>query len=73
MCADHYVVSATVFKRRKNDGRRVQVEYSVDVTERGTFIQDRLNRECGLCDLECLGRPIIPRREIIHSILIRGL
>lgn len=40
MYAAHYSVIATEIKRHLKDGRKAHVKYSVDMTERGVFIQD---------------------------------
>lgn len=52
MYTTHYVGFATDFERRMNDEKKVYDEYSVDMTECGTFIQDGLIRVGGPCDSE---------------------
>lgn len=59
MCAIDYDSMVTVFKGRTNDGRIVQVEHSVDIMKRGTFIQNGVIRACGRCASGCLAWPII--------------
>lgn len=55
MYATRYVVVVTEVKRRINDGRKVHVNSSVDMTEPGTFIRDEFIRVSGLCNLQCFG------------------
>lgn len=40
MYVSHDIAVATVFERHTNDGRRVHIEQSVDMTELGTLVQN---------------------------------
>lgn len=55
MYATHLIVDATEFERRINDGRKTRVGYLVDMTQRGTLMQDRFIRVGGRRDWEWVG------------------